>query len=332
MSKMQATQHFPVISSLLSPHEIANQVLPHFGLVNAACEYFSGGFNHTYQVTSAKGTIYFLRVYRKSWRTLPDIQYEIDVLNHLKKKKFPAIQPLPTLDGKYYYPVAAPEGTRYIALFTLAPGPEINYKTNPEQIAERYGKAVAEMHNALDDFVSHHKRFQLDLDYFTQQPLKFIEQFAVDRRNEWEYIKYFANKLHQRLLELPIGNLELGFCHGDLQGYHANVDSDNTLTFFDFDCGGFGFRAYDLAVFLWCCRLEDAVANRWDPFLNSYQTTRPICALDIRAIPLFTCARYLWHIGVHTQNAHDWGIGFLNDDYFTEHISRLKKAEEDYLS
>ena len=324
---------FPVSSAHLSPEAIALEVLPQYGLGEyAKCEFYSGGFNHTYRVTAEDGTVYFLRAYRKNWRALADIQYELDVLNHLNKKHFPAAHPLETRDGEYYYTVNAPEGVRYIALFTLAPGPEISYEVNPEQIAKRYGQAVAEMHNALEDFHSPHPRFKLDLDYFTTQPLKYIEPFLLDRPEAWQYVKNFAGQLRQRLLELPANDLELGFCHGDLQGYHANVSPDGTLTFYDFDCGGFGFRAFDLAVFLWCCRLQDAVNVRWEAFISAYKSHRSIKAVDEKAISLFVCARYLWHIGVHAQNSPDWGIDFLNIDYFKDHLERLRKAEEDYLT
>ncbi|MDO9084733.1 MAG: phosphotransferase [Anaerolineaceae bacterium] len=323
---------FAVSSSHLSCEAIASEVLPHYGLnQHAKCEFYSGGFNHTYRVTMEDGSVYFLRAYRKNWRTLDDIHFELDVLNHLHKKNFPAAHPLSTKEGSYFYPVNAPEGTRYIALFTLAPGSEISYKANPEQVARSYGQAVAKMHNTLDDFQSPYLRFQLDLDYFTRQPLKYIEPFLIDRPEDWNYIKHFASELRQRLLALPAAKLEMGFCHGDLQGYHANVSEEGNLTFYDFDCGGYGFRAFDLAVFLWCCRLEDAVTDRWDPFINAYRETRAIKELDIQAVPLFVCARYLWHIGVHTQNSTDWGVDFLNKDYFKDHLERLRKAEKDYL-
>ncbi len=323
---------FPVSSSHLSPEAIALEVLPHYGLgQRSKCEYYSGGFNHTYRVTAEDGAIHFLRAYRKNWRTLADIQYELDVLNHLHKKNFPAAHPLPTRDGTYFFPVDAPEGERYIALFTLAPGPEISYEVNPELVASRYGQAVAEMHNALQDFHSPHPRFHLDLNYFTFQPLKYIEPFLLDRPEDWQYVKNFSGKLRQRLLELPADNLELGFCHGDLQGYHANVAEDGTFTFYDFDCGGYGFRSFDLAVFLWCCRLQDAEASRWEPFIKAYKSHRSIKEVDENAIPLFVCARYLWHIGVHAQNSPDWGIDFLNNEYFKDHLERLRKAEDNYL-
>jgi Ser/Thr protein kinase RdoA (MazF antagonist) len=262
---------------------------------------------------------------------MADIQYELEVLEHLKQKGFPAARPVAYQDGQRFCAVPAPEGTRYLALFTEAPGPEISYAHEPEQVARRYGQAVAEMHNALDDFLSPYPRFSLDLDYFTVQPLRFVAPYLADRPTDWTYVQHFAETLRQRMLALPATALSQGFCHGDLQGYHANVGSDGTLTFFDFDCGGYGFRAYDLAVFLWCCRLEEATAVRWEPFLNSYRATRPLHELDKQTIPLFVCARYLWHIGVHAQNAPDWGYGFLDERYFDDHLKRLRQAEADYL-
>lgn len=82
---------YPVSSSHLSPEAVVSDVLPLYGLgEHSICEFYSGGFNHTYRVTAEDGTVYFLRAYRKNWRTLADIQYELDVLNHLQNKNFPA--------------------------------------------------------------------------------------------------------------------------------------------------------------------------------------------------------------------------------------------------
>jgi Ser/Thr protein kinase RdoA (MazF antagonist) len=144
-------------------------------------------------------------------------------------------------------------------------------------------------------------------------------------------MQWFAGRLRERIEALPVSALERGVCHGDLQGYHAKAGVAGRLTFYDFDCGGYGFRAYDLAVFLWCCRLEEAVEARWLPFLQGYGQTRQISELDVEAVPLFVCARYLWHVGVHAQNAPEWGAGFLDDDYFDTHLGRLHTAANDYL-
>jgi Ser/Thr protein kinase RdoA (MazF antagonist) len=323
---------FPAISSVLSPEALIHEVLPGFGLDTVTeCKFYSGGFNHTYRVKTNGGHSYYLRAYRKPWRNPGDIRYELDVLNHLKRKGYPAASPVPYEDGQFFCKVRAPEGDRYLVVFTEAPGHEISYEHHPEQMASFYGQAVARMHNALEDFSSPNPRFHLDVAHFIDQPLHNIEPFLVDRLDDWAYVQQFARSLRDRLMQLPDSNLEQGFCHGDLQGYHAKIDAEKTLTFFDFDCGGYGYRTYDLAVFLWCCRLEDAVAVRWEPFLDAYRQTRSISDLDVKAVPLFACARYLWHIGVHTQNSPDWGIDFLNDEYFATHLKRLREAQADYL-
>jgi Ser/Thr protein kinase RdoA (MazF antagonist) len=323
---------FPVISSILSPQAIIAELMPGFGITDADnCQFYSGGFNHTYRFTTLQGSTFYLRAYRIPWRTLADIQYELDMLIHLKMKDFPAARPVAYKDGKYFCTVPAPEGPRRLALFTEAPGKEISYTQEAADTARRYGQCVAQMHNALDDFSSPHPRFHLDLAHFIDRSLIHIAPFLSHRQEDWAYLQKFAENLRQRILSLPVSSLEQGACHGDLQGYHANVDTDGTLTFYDFDCGGYGYRAYDLAVFLWCCRLQDAVEARWESFLKGYRETRNINELDVKAAPLFVCARYLWHMGVHTQNSPDWGIDFLNDQYFDDHLKRIRKAEADYL-
>lgn len=323
---------FPAISSILSPEALIKDMLPGFAVGEIAdCRFYSGGFNHTYQVKTEDACTYYLRAYRRHWRTLADIQYELDVLNHLKHKGFPAVQPVPYKDGRYFCAVTAPEGERYLALFTEARGLEVNYANEPARVARHYGQAVGQMHNALADFSSPHPRFHKNIEHFIDRPLRNIEPFLVHRPEDWTYLQRFAGTLRERLMDLPANQLEQGCCHGDLQGYHANEASDGTLTFYDFDCGGYGYRAYDLAVFLWCCRLEDAIKERWQSFLGGYREARSIDDLDVGAVPLFVCARYLWHMGVHTQNSEDWGVGFLNEKYFDTHFMRLRNAEADYL-
>jgi Ser/Thr protein kinase RdoA (MazF antagonist) len=323
---------FPAIASILSPEALIRDVLPGFRVGSVTeCKFFSGGFNHTYRVKTVDGNTYYLRAYRIHWRTLTDIQAELDMLNHLQRKGFHAARPLAYKDGRYFCEVAAQEGRRFLALFTEAPGVEISYTQDAVRNAQYYGRSVAKMHNALDDFTNPCIRFHLDLAHFIDQPLHHIQPFLSHRPADWDYLQHFAETLRQRILSIPAEMLEQGFCHGDLQGYHANITPDGTLTFFDFDCGGFGYRAYDLAVFLWCCRLEDAVSARWAPFLESYRENRFIHERDAQAVPLFVCARYLWHMGVHTQNSPDWGIDFLNNKYFDDHLRRIRQAEEDYL-
>lgn len=323
---------FPVTYSIPSVKALLSTLLPDFEIGEvASCVFFTGGFNDTYRVKSTQGITYYLRVYRTRWRSLPDILYELDVLNHLQRKGFPAAHPVPLRDGSLCKELSAPEGLRYAVLFTEAPGKLISYDQKPEKVAYQYGQAVARLHNAVSDFSSPHPRFQIDLNLLIDTPLRNIAPFLAHRPDAWAYLRGFAEVLRQKIVKLPTGGLEQGYCHGDLQSEHANVAEDGTLTFFDFDCGGYGYRAYDLAVFRWCSRLEDQEAVWWEPYLQGYRETRPLGALDVQAVPLFVGARYLWHMGIHTQNAYDWGCGWLGDKYFDSKLKLLQKVEADYF-
>jgi Ser/Thr protein kinase RdoA (MazF antagonist) len=325
------SEYFPVIYSTLSPEALASEILPDFDLgVIEDCEFYYNGFNDTYKVNTANGINYYLRVYRIRWRSLEDIAYELDVLDHLYAKGVPAIRPLPDKNGDTIRQLHAPEGVRYATLFTEAQGEELSYDKDPESTAFKYGQAVARIHNAVEDFSSQYNRFHIDLEHLIDKPLRNIQPFLHSRGEAWDYIQKFAGHIRQQITDLPASSLEQGFCHGDFQGYHANVHPDGRMTFYDFDCCGFGYRAYDLAVFRWASRLDEQENERWDSYLKGYLEIRPLKDVDLQAIHLFVCARYIWHMGVHTENAEDWGAGPLNDKYFDRRIVFLKNLEKDF--
>ena len=204
----------------------------------------------------------------------------------------------------------------------------------PDKMAQRYGQAVARDAPCPRGFQQPTIRASRAISTY----LDHRDPYGPSSRS-WRIVRMIGptcNGSRERCASdsWPFlrSDLEQGFFHGDLQGYHANVAPDGTLTFYDLDCGAYGYRAYDLAVFLWCCRLEDAVAARWPLYLQGYRETRAIRDLDMQAVPLLVCARYLWHMGVHTQNAPDWGVEFLNDEYWATHLKRLREAEADYMA
>jgi Ser/Thr protein kinase RdoA (MazF antagonist) len=71
---------------------------------------------------------------------------------------------------------------------------------------------------------------------------------------------------------LPAG-LQWGACHGDLFRGNRHATEDGTLTLFDFDECGMGYRAYDLAVYLWTMRREN-VPELFEPFRRGYCEVR----------------------------------------------------------
>ena len=166
------------------------------------------------------------------------------------------------------------------------------------------GSTFAAIHNAVDDFSSSHPRFHLDLDHFIDTPMRRIQPFLADHPEKYEYIRDFALRVKAKILALPADELEYGFCHGDFQGGHAYLAPDDTFTFFDFDCCGLGYRAYDLAVFRWAARLSDKEDLWWEPYIEAYQQVRAAQAAGpgshppVRLLPLpvaygRACSEYL---------------------------------------
>lgn len=326
------SDHFPVTYSTLSTEALVADVLTDYGLgAIEDCRLYFVGINDTYQVRTQKGKTYYLRVYRSRWRSLSDVEYELDALVHLHERGVAVARPLPCQHGQYVRKLLAPEGWRCAVLFTEAPGVEPSYDEDPERKAHAYGQAVARLHGALQDFASPHARFHVDVDHLIDAPLRHIGPVLSQRARDWTYLQQFAWTVRQQILDLPADQLERGFCHGDLQGFHHRIAKDGTMTFIDFDCCGFGYRAYDLAVFRWSSRLDDKEHVWWGPYLEGYREVRPLNDLDLKAIPLFVCARYIWHMGLHTENAHDWGYGGLGDAYFDKRLQYLRALEADYL-
>jgi len=320
---------FPVSHSVLRPSALAERVLPRYGLSDVAdLSFYQRGFNDTYVAKMSDGETYYVRVYRRGWRTKDDALCELDAIEHLRRKGVPAAYPVASTAGEFLTPVDAPEGERQVAVFVEAAGERLEYGENAVDLCRTYGAAVAAMHNAWDDFTSQHDRFRLDLEHLIDQPLRLVEPMLLSRPERWEYLQRFAAAVRERIARTPA--LEQGFCHGDLQGWHAHMDEAGTLTFYDFDGGGVGFRAYDLAVFRWSFRFDNEELSRWEPFLEGYRARRDVADVDVEAAPLFVCARHIWHMGAHAGEAAGSGIADLHDAYYERRIGWLKELASDY--
>lgn len=318
------------LHSIPAPLALARQLLPEYGLRQiAAADYFSGGFNDTYRFRTQDGQVYYLRLYRQRWRSLSDIRYEIDLLLHLQAKGILAMQPVARLDGEFYSTLECAEGRRYALLSKELPGSEVSYEAAPAEMARRYAQAVAALHQALDDFTSPYQRVALDLEHLLDQPLRLTTPFLAHRPDDVQFLQQLVAFIRANLERLGLDRLAWGPCHGDLQGYHAKVAPDGSLAFYDFDCGGPGFRAYDLAVFRWVTRLQERESLAWPAYLESYLAKHPLAEVDLQALPYFTACRYTWHLGVHAENSYDWGVSFLNDEYYDTKLAQLRQLAQD---
>ena len=235
-------------------------------------------------------------------------------------------------DGDYLCTFDAPEGPRHAVLFDFAPGKALSYDKGGDLLAARYGRGVAQIHNAMETFSASHQRAALDLNHLIDAPLRYIEPLMAQRRADWEYLPCLADKLRDAFSSVPLDSLEYGFCHGDLNGWNAHATDVGALTFFDFDCCGPGWRAYDIAVFRWLARVCEKEKERWVPFLKGYREIRELEQVDLGVTKLFVGARAIWLLGLHAANACDWSSGWIDEAYFNRAMSFLRGWDRETLT
>lgn len=220
--------------------------------------------------------------------------------------------PVAKTDGSLLSLVEQPEGQRSAVLFTYAEGDQPGDLMEGQ--ARLFGRAAANVHSASDDFTSQYQRFRLDLSHLIDEPLAKTLPFLDRRPEDQRYLQDFAARVRERLIAVQ-SELEVGPCHGDLHGMNAAFDQNGRVVMFDFDCGGLGWRSYDIAVYRWFAAQRNKDQN-WKMFLEGYQASRPLPPVDLETVPLFVAVRCLWILGLHIGNSLFLGRGWINNQYF----------------
>lgn len=294
------TAIFPTAHSLLSADALLAGIDRAYTIEPLkACTLIRSYVNDVYAITAAVNR-YVLKVYRAGWRSWSEIAWEIDVLAHLAMRDVAVATAIPRNDGRRIGTVRAPEGVRYVVLFTHA----ADTKPTPPFTAALYyhfGQATAHMHHALDDFASPHARIPLDLAYLLDRPLAALRPWLAHRPSDWSFLVRLATKISTRIRALAATGLDWGVCHGDLSLDNVHVAANQQVTFYDFDSGGPGWRASDLyGVFQYQPR------DTWMAFLDGYRAVRSFAPADVAAVPYLVAARGIWDMGHRVRHWTAW--------------------------
>jgi Ser/Thr protein kinase RdoA (MazF antagonist) len=323
----------------LSPEALRAEVVSHYDLPSPVeCSLLVSGAHDTFLIETG-GDRYVLKVYRVSLRTQPEVLDEIDALLHLGGKGVSVALPVARRDGAYAWNIATPSGERPAVLFTYAKGQSPS--SRDETSCYRLGRALAVIHQASDDFAS--PRVRYDLAQLLDRPLRLHEPLLQQRPEEWRYLQDLARRLRERIstpsspsAPVPAAALDWGFCHGEFNARNNHLDeATGTVTSFDFEGCGTGFRAYDLAVFRYLVGLGEGDEDPeplWQAYLRGYSERRPLRAIDREAIPLFVPMRPLWILGniIVTHKPRPEG-GVPNPAFFDEMLEFLRAWEQAYL-
>src|SRR5690606_13968317 len=109
---------------------------------------FRTGMNHTYFISNGVKKM-VVRVYCHNWRSKIEIQEELKLLNLLKDNKLSVSYPIPDRHKNFIQSINAPEGLRYLVVFSFAEGQKMRFMSNATCFA--IGELMAQFHTLTEN-------------------------------------------------------------------------------------------------------------------------------------------------------------------------------------
>ena len=160
------------------------------------------------------------------------------------------------------------------------------------------GVALANLHLAANSFESRLGRYNLDLKYLVDEPLRLISE-GENISEPGERIRRGRQVVEMLQPIEPYIDLinsigtdgdKFGIIHADM--HLGNIHfRGNELTIFDFDHCAYGWRAYDLATSYW---LPEA---QRDSMIKGYESRRPLSQEERDSLRDLCNLKNLWNIG-----------------------------------
>ena len=303
----------------LSARQLGDFVKDRYGLDDKYnCTLFRTGMNHTYFLSNTE-TKYVLRVYSHNWRSKIEIIEELELLNSLKNENLSVSFAIKDKVGAFIQEINAPEGTRYLVLFSFAQGEKIRFMD--KETCFRIGSLMANMHNHTENKninrVSYHKESLIE------SPYGYLKQFFSDKLPEMEFIREFGGNFQNS----DFDNTKTGIIHMDIWYDNMAVTAEKEITIFDFDFCGNGWQILDVGYF--CKQLffiesdKTQYELKMQSFLRGYQSNRFLSEKELSLIPKAGASIFIFYLGVQAQR-FDWSNIFLTENYLKMFVGRIK--------
>jgi Ser/Thr protein kinase RdoA (MazF antagonist) len=290
------------------------------------CRLWRSFINDVYRV-GMHGRYVWLRIHPAGWRTEAETAAELAAILAIGKAGGSVARPIPRSDGTFMLRLPAPEGPRVAVLFEHAAGEDLIYTgaDGPDN-ARRYGTAVARLHNACDAVAEKPDSRTFALHSVINGPLQTLERFLSAA--DITYMCELARRLTAKIQ--TAGQLEIGFCHGDLNC--ANIHfTDDTAVAFDFDCCAWGWRAFERAAFArgvtWHLHPGDVADALMRNYVTGYRSIRSIAEADLRVQPAMLIAQRMWVTALHLEGAGRFGAMHFDRPYAARFVTWAKAWE-----
>ncbi|MEZ2131373.1 MULTISPECIES: phosphotransferase enzyme family protein [unclassified Sinorhizobium] len=330
------TEHLelPLAVHYSTPHAdaIAAFVAAQYGFAQLpAVKFLQRGFNDSFDVRTATDR-YVLRLSGRRKRGEADVASETAFLDHLHRSGLPIAAPVELSDGGLFTRVLLPDGAKTAVLFRYVDGLEPAHLSTDHARAQ--GITLARIHAAATDYAQWGEgRYRLDLEHLLQGPLSTILSLQLLDAEDEASLSALASRLSAMVERLKA--LTWTRCHGDCHGGNARIATEGQLAgqavFFDFDDGGPGYLAYDLAVFLWSASLQRQGFAVWHAFIDGYRSVRALATIDLEAARIFVPIRHFWLMGEYAGRVVEWGSQAVPKQWLKRQLEFMRAWEEEKL-
>lgn len=320
------------INSCIAAESLGDMIAAEYDLGGPVASKLMMTYLNDYYLITAGNLKYVARVYpghkfwpiNKSHDSGISHRFELEWLSYLFNAGCPVTYPIQRRDGDYLGHINAPEGVRYYALFSFAEG-KLSIPMSKEQ-SYIHGATIAQIHLTSNGYKSPHQRYSSDLDFLLDQPIQRLREYwGESRAEELQFLVELGEDLKEKIL-LLLGTHDIPdawhIIGGDFNGLHVFFNEENQPAYFKFDLCSYGWRAYDLAIFLLTAILIDAPPEISSSFLAGYQSVRPLSQSELDSLWPFMLIQQIWIIGTSTLLVNMFGDSWLND-YYDQSLEEL---------
>ena len=329
-----ATTRLTAGYSTASAESVSNFLATQYALQSPIeCTLLRRGFNDSFEALAADGQRYVLRLSCRRLRGEADVASETDFLAYLDAVGVPVAAPVPARDGALFTSALLPEGSRPAVLFRLIEGR--SPKADVAVDARAQGVTLARIHAAAKDYGgTKATRYRLDLDHLLHRQVAAVMGVRTLATKTVEYLKGLTSRLAASVAAAD--GLTWTYCHGDCHGGNARIAEagprSGQAIFFDFDDGGPGYLAYDVAVYLWANVFLQRRTAMWHAFIDGYRSIGPITASDFDTLNLFVPIRHIWLMGEYAGRVAEWGSEAVPAAWLDQQADLLRAWEDEKLS
>ena len=328
---MKPYKELTMKGKLRRQRQLVFKALEAYDLCVAWVKFLTIETNTMFQIRSADGEKFVMRIYSDEETTLKENQAEMFWLNELNRDTDLNItEPIARRDGEYITIVHIPgvPDEKRCALFKWIPGRTLEHYLSAE-IHYQLGQTLAKLHNhagTLRPLPSYIQPKKWDkVFYYPDEPVvynapEYAYLFPPERIELLENVIDLANDLFTRLFADRDGQILI---HGDLHYWNVHYYRGE-LYVIDFEDINLGYPVQDIAVTLSYGRSLDGYSDWVAAFKQGYGSVREWPVEDQRTIETLIAARSVMFINYVAR------IDSSPLEYIEERSERLSRFLDQY--